>query len=121
MPSAPPRHRPPGVKAPAERRREQRKAHDRKRGREQPWRALYKDPRWQRAREVQFAKQPLCERCLRAGHITGATVVNHRIAHRGDEVLFFDPSNHESTCKRCHDRDIQREERATLTAQQLTP
>jgi 5-methylcytosine-specific restriction endonuclease McrA len=64
---------------------------------------------------VQLSKQPLCERCEAKGRVEAATVVNHRKRHRGDLVLFFDPANHESTCKRCHDRDIQREERADDT------
>lgn len=60
---------------------------------------------------MQLTKQPLCERCLREGRITPATVVNHRTPHKGDLKLFFDPANHESTCKRHHDADIQSEER----------
>jgi 5-methylcytosine-specific restriction protein A len=112
VPTLPTRHRPAGLKAPEQARREQRQAFDRKRGREQPWRALYKLPGWQRVREAQLARQPLCERCLERGIVTAANVVNHRRRHRGDQMLFFDPANHESCCKRCHDREIQREERA---------
>lgn len=62
---------------------------------------------------MQLTKKPLCERCEAKGRVTPANVVNHRERHQGDLVLFFDPRNHESVCKRCHDRDIQREERAS--------
>lgn len=121
MPTRPPQHRASGWRPAPVERREQKRAHDRRRGREQPWRALYKDARWIAARLRQFALQPLCERCLRDSRVTPATVVNHRIRHRGDEVLFFDPSNHESVCKRCHDGEVQREERAADRADGSVP
>lgn len=94
-------------------RRAQRRVHDRKRGREQPWRALYKDRRWLSGRLEHLAAHPLCERCRQDGRVTPATVVHHRIAHRGDERLFFTRSNWESACKSCHDGEIQREEVAS--------
>jgi 5-methylcytosine-specific restriction protein A len=40
-----------------------------------------------------------------------ATVVNHRKPHKGNWSLFIDATNHESTCKPCHDGPIQSEER----------
>ena len=89
---------------------EQRRAHDRKRGRDQPWRALYKDRRWLSGRLEHLADQPLCERCRRDGIVTPATVVHHRIRHQGDVRLFFDRTHWESACKPCHDGEIQREE-----------
>jgi len=61
-------------------------------------------------RARQLARQPLCERCRASGRITAATVVNHRIPHKGDWSLFTDPNNHESVCKDHHDGLIQREE-----------
>ncbi len=77
------------------------------------YRKLYNLPIWRgkhglRAR--QLTKQPLCERCKKAGHITIATVVNHRTPHKGDMNIFADPANLESTCKPHHDGDIQAEE-----------
>jgi 5-methylcytosine-specific restriction enzyme A len=66
---------------------------------------------WAKARFRQLHHQPLCERCLQAGRIRPATVVNHRKPHRGDLELFWDPTNHESACKPCHDGPIQAEER----------
>ena len=81
--------------------RERDRAHDRKRGRAQPWRALYNLKAWEAARKAQFARQPLCERCEARGRVVAATVVNHRKPHKGDVELFFDPANNESTCKPC--------------------
>lgn len=48
--------------------------------------------RWQRER-VAFLKQPanvLCCMCQAEGQVTAATVVDHKVAHRGDEVLMWD-------------------------------
>jgi hypothetical protein len=43
--------------------------------------------------------------------LTPATVVHHIEPHKGDEVMFFDPANLESSCKPHHDGDAQSEER----------
>ena len=76
------------------------------------WRALYKTKAWKAARAVQLANQPLCEPCLDEDRTTAATVVNHRIPHKGDLGLFLDPENHQSVCKPHHDGPIQRAEAA---------
>lgn len=50
----------------------------------------------------------------RADLVTGKApelVADHRIAHRGDETLFWAPENLQCLCKRCHDGAKQREER----------
>ncbi|WP_267212309.1 HNH endonuclease [Chelatococcus asaccharovorans] len=108
MPSLPSTFRPPTSRSKRERDRE----HDARRREAQPWRSFYKTAAWQEARQTQLARQPLCERCLAEGHVAPATVVNHRQPHKGDWSTFIAASNHESTCKPHHDRDIQREERA---------
>jgi 5-methylcytosine-specific restriction protein A len=74
------------------------------------YRWLYRTPRWAAAREAQLCREPLCEECSKAGLTTPATVVNHRIPHKGDETLFWDPSNHQSVCKPHHDGPIQKAE-----------
>ncbi|MGX1196377.1 HNH endonuclease [Parvibaculum sp. MBR-TMA-1.3b-4.2] len=91
--------------------RERDRRHDARRREANPWRNFYKRKAWQQAREAQLAKQPLCERHLARGETVAATVVNHRIPHRGDWQLFIDPANHESACKHCHDSIIQQIER----------
>ena len=59
--------------------------------------------RWQRARRTFLAQHPLCAECERQGRLTGATVVDHVIPHKGDMVLFWDSENWQSLCKTCHD------------------
>lgn len=101
---------------PDDARRKRRREEDRRRHAAHPWRKLYSTKEWKAARAAQKAKMPWCERCWAEGRLTPMTVVNHRIPHKGDPVLFFDPANHESLCQPHHDRDIQREERAPIHA-----
>jgi 5-methylcytosine-specific restriction protein A len=63
--------------------------------------------RWQKARKTYLTQHPLCVMCKKQGRITAATVVNHKVAHRGDQDLFWDVSNWEPLCKRHHDSDAQ--------------
>lgn len=69
----------------------------------QAWRHLYDTAAWKRARKAQLSHQPLCERCLAAGFVVPAKVVNHRTPHKGDRALFLDSNNHASSCAPCHD------------------
>lgn len=75
------------------------------------YRRLYNTRAWRNARAAQLAEVPLCERCTKHGRVVAASVVNHRTPHRGDPALFFDPDNHESLCKPCHDGERQSQER----------
>ena len=59
--------------------------------------------RWQRARLAYLQKHPLCVYCQNAGRTTPADVVDHIIPHRGDKELFWDSSNWQPLCKKCHD------------------
>lgn len=61
------------------------------------------DSRWRRAREQYLKENPLCVECLKEGHITPATVIDHIVPHKGDPVLFWDKGNWQSLCKRHHD------------------
>lgn len=97
MPIMPPTHRPRGWRSEGERKREV----DQRRGSAA---ARGYGRRWQKAREGYLRKHPLCIRCKRAGFITAATVVDHIRPHRGDSQLFWDSSNWQPLCKRCHDR-----------------
>lgn len=60
--------------------------------------------RWQRYRLAFLAEHPLCERCQDAGLVVEATVVDHRIPHKGNETLFWQADNHSPLCKPCHDK-----------------
>jgi 5-methylcytosine-specific restriction enzyme A len=84
--------------------------HDIKRRVSQPWRAFYKTPDWQRLREDQLSKHPLCHHCLAKGQTSDAKVVHHVIPHEGDWQLFI-TGELQSLCKRCHDREAQQVEK----------
>jgi hypothetical protein len=49
--------------------------------------------------------------CEEAGRFTPATVVDHRIPHRGDIRLFWDPINWQPLCTHHHSSAKQSEER----------
>jgi len=59
--------------------------------------------RWLRYRAHFLAEHPLCEYCKRQGKLVPATVVDHIAPHRGDQALFWEPSNHQALCKQHHD------------------
>jgi len=65
---------------------------------------------WQQARAIHLRQHPLCVYCEEEGRVTAATVVDHRIPHRGDQTLFWDRKNWQSLCKACHDGRKAREE-----------
>jgi len=62
------------------------------------------DARWNKARIEHLDEHPLCADCAKRDYITPATVVDHIVPHKGNEVLFWDQSNWQSLCKPCHDR-----------------
>ena len=68
------------------------------------WRKLYSTTEWKRLRKAQLeADNYGCVFC-RARYVTKlAKVVDHIRAHKGDPVLFHDPTNLQSLCKPCHD------------------
>ena len=59
---------------------------------------------WQRTRASFLKKNPLCAQCLREQRLTPATVVDHIVPHRGDDMLFWDQANWQPLCKSCHDK-----------------
>lgn len=68
---------------------------------------------WQQARLRFLAANPLCVMCTDDGRVTVATVVNHKVPHRGDQALFWDSENNwEPLCKRHHDSDAQMAEKS---------
>lgn len=87
--------------------------------------------KWQQARAEYLRLRPHCVMCLAELGMADlapadvivecarrgipeplATVVNHIVAHRGDQSLFWDRKNWESLCKRHHDSDAQRRDKA---------
>ena len=67
--------------------------------------------KWRRESKKFLEIHPLCVRCLEKGIATPATVVDHIIPHRGDQELFWDRSNWQPLCKKCHDRKTMTEDK----------
>ena len=67
--------------------------------------------RWRRARAAYLALHPLCAACSAAGRLEPATAVDHCEPHRGRPELFWDETNWQGLCKRCHDAKTVREGR----------
>jgi 5-methylcytosine-specific restriction endonuclease McrA len=63
---------------------------------------LYGSSRWRAISKRHLDLNPLCAPCLLSQKETGANTVHHKIPHKGDVSLFFDPSNLESVCPSCH-------------------
>ena len=106
MPTNPPVFRPRGMPS----RPEQKRAFDRIRRREQPWRKWFNLRVWRDIRAAQLIGEPLCERCKARDVFVVASVVHHTVPHRGDWQLFVG-GPFESLCKPCHDSEAQAEER----------
>lgn len=69
---------------------------------------------WQQQRAAFLRRYPLCEFCRLEGRLTQATVVDHVAAHEGDPARFWDRSNWQPLCKRCHDSTKARIERSGI-------
>jgi 5-methylcytosine-specific restriction protein A len=63
---------------------------------------LYKTAQWSAVRRHYLDAHPLCEECEKAGRVTAATMVHHRVPIRDDPGLAFNESNLESLCASCH-------------------
>jgi len=64
------------------------------------------DSRWDVERTAFLKAHPKCARCE-----APATVVDHKIPHRGDKKLFWNRSNWQPLCVTCHSRWKQSMER----------
>lgn len=83
----------------------------------QPWRAWYKTARWQKLRWSVLVRDLFTCQMTGCGRIepdTSKLVADHKVAHRGDERLFWDEQNLQCLCKDCHDRLKQSEERSSM-------
>jgi 5-methylcytosine-specific restriction protein A len=72
------------------------------------------DYKWQKARERYLCDHPLCVYCHRQGLTAAASVVDHKVPHRGDQDLFWNEDNWQALCKTCHDSVKQAEEATGL-------
>ena len=66
--------------------------------------------KWRTYRAGYLKSHPLCTYCDRQGKTVAANVVDHIKPHKGDQTLFWDPTNHQALCKHCHDAHKQSEE-----------
>lgn len=64
---------------------------------------------WRRVRDVHLMASPWCVECLKTGHTTLGTDVDHVIPHKGDRALMLDPSNLQTLCQRHHGQKTVRE------------
>lgn len=64
------------------------------------------DSKWQRERAAYLHVYSHCRKCGNP-----ATTVDHIIPHRGDRALFWNRSNWQPLCTRCHNSVKQRQER----------
>jgi 5-methylcytosine-specific restriction enzyme A len=74
-----------------------------------PLKHLYSTGRWQKFRRAYLAQHPLCVMCEQMGKVEAATVVDHKIPHRGDVVRFW-VGPFQSLCAECHSGPKQAEE-----------
>jgi 5-methylcytosine-specific restriction protein A len=58
---------------------------------------------WRIRSKAWLEEHLFCEDCLAQGERTRATVVDHKVPHRGNQGLFWDESNWSALCKRHHD------------------
>ncbi len=59
--------------------------------------------RWARYARIFKRAHPLCRACELEGRVTPTHVVDHIEPIEGpDDPLFWDPSNHQGLCERCH-------------------
>lgn len=68
------------------------------------------DSRWNKARRIFLQHNPVCVICMKEGRLTPSKVVDHIIPHKGNKVLFWDKSNWQALCKRCHDKKTAKED-----------
>jgi 5-methylcytosine-specific restriction endonuclease McrA len=71
--------------------------------------------KWQRAR-AEFLARPENRMCA-CGCGRAATVVHHKVAHKGNLKLFWDRKNWAPACQPCHDGPLQSQERSAEKVQ----
>ena len=70
------------------------------------------DHRWRKERGEYLRLHPYCVMCEEEDQVYRlASVVDHKVPHRGDMILFWDKSNWQSLCGNHHNSHKQRIER----------
>lgn len=78
------------------------------------WSVFYNETRWRDLSKSFLSKNPLCVQCLKSDRITSSAVVDHIKPHRGDKTAFYNISNLQALCKRCHDMKTHSETHSTV-------
>jgi 5-methylcytosine-specific restriction enzyme A len=74
------------------------------------------DMRWHKYRDWYLSEHPLCVECEKAGRAEAAVIVDHIVPVKSkDDPLFWDPENHQSLCRPCHDGKTGSDRAAGLT------
>ena len=68
-----------------------------------PWKHLYNTTRWRKLRDAILRRDPICTDGVVCEKRAASTVADHKIDHRGNLQLFYDPNNLRGVCKPCHD------------------
>lgn len=69
-----------------------------------PHHQLYKSVDWLNLRRYHLTQQPICVVCGRSGIEAGGLHVDHIVDHKGDIDIFYDKTNLQTLCSRCHGR-----------------
>jgi len=80
------------------------------------YKSWYQTKWWYRARAIMRRDHPLCQMCADQGKITPMKVVDHKVPHRGNSILFFNMSNLWSLCKFHHDSVKAAQEQRSMAA-----
>src|SRR4051812_36288760 len=72
---------------------------------------------WHKVRTRYLRTHPLCVMCREAGLVVAATVVDHRIPHRGNQTLMWSEDNFQGLCASHHSSTKARIERGSAPQQ----
>lgn len=62
------------------------------------------DRRWAATSKAFLDQNPLCCLCMAEGKVTVASVTDHKQPHLSNYQLFWDESNWQPLCEKCHNR-----------------
>ena len=68
----------------------------------------YYTARWNALKTQVRSEEPCCQACARAGLSTPTEDIDHIQPHRSDAALFFERTNLQGLCKRCHAQKTRR-------------
>lgn len=77
---------------------------------------LYNCQRWRKERAAFLNTNPFCIYCQEQGRLKIADVVDHKVPHRGNLDLFWDPDNWQGLCYTHHNAIKATEENKGIAA-----